>query len=607
MDRLFLNPASLWLLTLSAAILSLYLLRLKRRRVEVSSTLLWTQALEEFQANVPFQWLKKNLLLLLQLLLFLLLVLGLSRPYFKGKVSAGRKTVIIVDTSYSMLARDGGKTRLDRAMERARELAGGIARGDQAMIVAMNHRPEALTGFTPDKADLNKAVGGLKDRLGGRADLAAALKILGPMLSSGVRIAVVSDGGFDDGGGYELPPQVSLEYFPVGRPVYNAGISAISLSKEIGGDGFELFAAISSTFPQSVERTLRLTSGDYVIDQRTVQLPAGGRTELTIAPIPEADEPLELSLVGGDDFPPDDECTIVQPPKTRIDVTLVSKPDVILESALAIDADIDVSRVESGAAGGGVFIWNGVQPPDGFSSPSLVLNPGAPVFGIVPGEKVERPRVVDWDVNHPVLRFVNPANLVFSSSRAARTGSGSSVIVEGSGGPLVVAGEADFTRFIATLFDPSESDFPFRPSFPIFLHNSIVWLSKTAQGADPYNASVGKPWKFKVPEDASIAVLRDPSGREYSLVPKGGEIGGVELNKLGIWRLTVGSATELIAVNLADDEESKLEFREAFRAGETTVVGGKKARANREIWGFLIFCALVLLLGEWYVFHRRGI
>src|SRR5438105_5862742 len=78
------------------ALLILYFLKLRRRELAVSSTLLWKKAIQDLQVNAPFQKLRRNLLLLLQLLLLFLLLLALSRPVTNYKPGAGAVTVILI-------------------------------------------------------------------------------------------------------------------------------------------------------------------------------------------------------------------------------------------------------------------------------------------------------------------------------------------------------------------------------------------------------------------------------------------------------------------------------------------------------------------------------
>src|SRR5712671_1524573 len=114
----FLNPLSATLAAAIAvpALLILYFLKLRRREMPISSTLLWKKAIQDLQVNAPFQKLRRNLLLLLQLLMLLLLCLALSRPVSNYKPGAGKTSVILIDRSASMSAADfKGKTRLDEA------------------------------------------------------------------------------------------------------------------------------------------------------------------------------------------------------------------------------------------------------------------------------------------------------------------------------------------------------------------------------------------------------------------------------------------------------------------------------------------------------------
>src|SRR4051812_19529924 len=106
------------------ALLILYFLKLRRREVPVSSTFLWKKAVQDLQVNAPFQRLRRNLLLFLQLLMLLALLLALSRPVSNYTPGAGKLSVVLIDRSASMNAADqeGGKTRLDEAKRRAKDL-----------------------------------------------------------------------------------------------------------------------------------------------------------------------------------------------------------------------------------------------------------------------------------------------------------------------------------------------------------------------------------------------------------------------------------------------------------------------------------------------------
>src|SRR5678815_1240637 len=100
----FLNfwPAALAAAIVVPSLLILYFLKLRRRELAVSSTLLWKKAIQDLQVNAPFQKLRRNLLLLLQMLLLILLVLALMRPVANFKQGAGKLTVILIDRSASM-------------------------------------------------------------------------------------------------------------------------------------------------------------------------------------------------------------------------------------------------------------------------------------------------------------------------------------------------------------------------------------------------------------------------------------------------------------------------------------------------------------------------
>ncbi len=154
----------------------LYFLKLRRVPREVSSTLLWKKAIQDLQANAPFQRLRRNLLLFLQLIILGLILLALAQPRSTATASAGRKLVIVIDRSASMRAVDGETarstpiTRLEVAKERAIGLVEGLAspslfeeanKADEAMVIAFDRSAEIVSQFTSDKQALINAINGI--------------------------------------------------------------------------------------------------------------------------------------------------------------------------------------------------------------------------------------------------------------------------------------------------------------------------------------------------------------------------------------------------------------------------------------------------------------
>ena len=151
----------------------LYFLKLRRRDLEVSTTLLWKKAVQDLQANAPFQKLRRNLLLFLQLLALAAVLFAVAQPFFKGETLRGSKHVLLIDRSGSMASLDGeGKgnatvSRLEAAKQQALDfvealpegdLFFGQNKGDQAMVIAFDETAEPLQPFTNDKRQLRAAI-----------------------------------------------------------------------------------------------------------------------------------------------------------------------------------------------------------------------------------------------------------------------------------------------------------------------------------------------------------------------------------------------------------------------------------------------------------------
>src|SRR5207244_5732285 len=97
----------------------LYFLTMRRQPLQVPSTFLWRKSVDDLHVNSLFQWLRKNLLLLLQLACVLLLIFAVME--FKVFGSEGDHYILMIDSSASMAVAD--VDREPNRLEAAKKMA----------------------------------------------------------------------------------------------------------------------------------------------------------------------------------------------------------------------------------------------------------------------------------------------------------------------------------------------------------------------------------------------------------------------------------------------------------------------------------------------------
>jgi hypothetical protein len=94
-----------------AALVALYVLRLRRRRVEVPFSFLWQRVVRDTESTALWRKLRRLISLLIQLTVLALLVFAAADPHLSASTH-GRSVVIVVDASASMQAVDVKPSRM---------------------------------------------------------------------------------------------------------------------------------------------------------------------------------------------------------------------------------------------------------------------------------------------------------------------------------------------------------------------------------------------------------------------------------------------------------------------------------------------------------------
>ncbi len=593
-----LNPWGLLALLALGPILALYFLRLYRQEVRVPSLLLWEAVLADRHANRPWQKLRRNWMMILQLLAAAVLALSLTRPAVPATLALHGRVIVLVDVSASMAARQGTALRLARAQAAVRELAGTLESGDRVALIAVGPEPE-LVIRDGDSGALLQAV----DRLAaedGPADWRSAATLAAGLASdASVTTLLVTDAAVDEVIP-ALPGKVHL--VTVGGELSNAGIVAFSLRRTAAG--LEAFVRVRNVGP-AVRRTLALRTEGGPVASQVVDLPADGEQSVAFPNLSSLSW-LEADLEGEDALALDDRAWVALPASAGGRVLVATSGNRFLTQALrgladvAVEESTSLAPVQAGSEAYGLVVVDGsiltgtlpesnlwlIAPMSGTlcGQAGAVFSDTAPVRGL-------------WD--DPLLTYVDWSGVSVAQARHYTPPPDATVLLQAPGGPLLWTVERPGQRVACLAFALQDSDLPLRLTFPILTANLVGWLMP-AVSAEPISPlPAGESWEPALPAATVKATWRGPDGTQGNLFPAPA---AAVPTRAGLYRLEIttdaGTATRYVALSLISDSESDLRPRTLLVNGNPLPTVQEETPGWQEEGRWLLLAALVLILIE---------
>jgi hypothetical protein len=208
-----------------------------------------------------------------------------------------------------------------------------------------------------------------------------------------------------------------------------------------------------------------------------------------------------------------------------------------------------------------------------------------------------------------LLRYVDLQDLEVSTASALEVGGGARALLQGETAAgeqptLIAAWEEGAARRVVVGFDLYHSSWPLRASFPIFVKNCLLAASERDQLARG-GLSAGVPLPIPVGTDVHSVRVEAPDGQVEALGAWAGYayFGGARLT--GVYTATAGKRREQFCVNLTDPDESRIAPRKTFEVGETSAVDAPPPLRPTDVARWFAMVALVLLVIEYWVYHRR--
>jgi hypothetical protein len=588
-----------------------YLLKRKRVVKLVSSTLLWEKFLAETQASSPFQRLRHNWLMILQLLLLALVVLGLARPYFAGDTPPSRLRVMILDASASMGATDESPNRFELARREALKWVDGLRDNDRMVVLWSGPVTEVKQSATASKLALRRALEActLTD---GPTRLGEAFKLAETLVRDQAddEIHLFSDGAFPILDGFENR-RLPVVYHRIGRRLDNRGL--VSLDVRANPDNpaqRAIFASVANPGTNEVSANVELSFAGRSLETRLVTLPATNTQPLVFLADQDRDGAFTVRLTDADDLAADNAATIASLLPRTVNVLLVTRGNRFMEKALraAPGARLTVAgQLLDDAPGFDVVVLDQVSP---------VVWPrcGVLAFGVMPTNwfevtgRVEAPPLVDWRGTHPVLRYVSFDNVQVSEAVGVKTPGWGKALLDSPQTPLMVAGQRERRRVVWVGFDALQSTWPLRVSFPIFMANAVEWLDPANANAANLLVNPGDPLRLPLPRGVASVRVTGPDRVAHDLptLQQSAEFTYGATLKRGLYQVLAGTNEYTFCVNLLDAAETDVRPRDELPFGLYDRVKAATVRqANLELWRWFALGGLLLLLFEWWFYHRR--
>ncbi len=612
-----LAPAALWLALSLPLVVLLYLLKRRRAVRLVSSTLLWQRFLAESQANSPFQKFRNHALMWLQLLLLALAILALARPYLGGNVGSSRLRVLVLDGSASMQSTDASPSRFERAKAEARTWIDGLRDQEQAMILLAGATTQVRQSPTRDKLALRRALEAC-NASDGSTRLIEALQTAssftfekrGEETATTGEIHLFSDGAAPDLsalGNKNLP----LVFHRIGGPGRNIGIISLDVRADpVAPQRRALLAGILNAHTQSQRVQVELLFDNRIIETKAIELPPTNNVPLLFLAQQTEDGVFTLRIQDADDLKVDNQASVHSTLPRPISILLITHGNRFLEKGLKACPQARVSvadQVPDGATDYDIVVLDQILPKVWPKASVLAIGVHPPHwFEATTVEK--NPAIVDWNQSHPILRHVNLDTVDLAESQLVNPPPWAIQLVQSQKKALMIAGERDLRRVIWMGFDPLQSNWPLRVSFPIFLANAVEWLNPVSVRSAGQRLRVGEPIRQTWSNPILEAKLTRPDGQSI-LVPtqqEGRELFYGNTDRSGLYTVLAGTNRTVFCVNLLDAAETSIAAQDRLSLGRSTEgEGASLKKAPQELWRWLAGLALIVLLLEWGYYHHR--
>ena len=581
---------SLWplafLITIPLVIL-LYILKRKYKEVEVSSSFLWKEVYKNTKADTPWEKLKVNIMMILQIIILLLIILALMNPFLKFGGKSYKNLIIVMDASASMSTLyEDDKTRLDKGKEEVDKYMKSIKEHIESYIISFKGNSDFQT---------EKSIEDVKQGYGS-GDIQSCLSYV-KSLSEGLEeaeVLVITDKDVDLG-------DLNGKVISLANSGKNASIT--NLSHKIDDNKMKVIASIKNTGDEDYSGDFSLYNEENLMEVRSISLSKGESTTLDFVIDNFQGEHLKGELSSKDLIEGDNVYYDVINKNNIKKVILVTEKNIFLEKSLNNIENIELYKTNDisniGSEEYDLYIFDNVMPETMPSKGNILfINPYSNEFFSV--ENKEEVQAINGN-SEELSSYLKDISFTVSKYKKIDVPYYGKTLLKNSNDETIAFIGENEGRVIAALgFDIHDSDLGLKKEFPLFIYdlsekiiNSGILSKNNYKGGDTIKITIQNM-------DCNMKIRKpDKSLEDFNYGDKVNSI-----DELGLYRVIQSNeeSEDLFSINFPDNESDiSIENEDSVNNSKDDI---KSLKKNLSLVPLILVLVICSLLVEWILYLK---
>ena len=593
----FTNLWPLFLLLTIPPVIMLYILKRKYKEEVISSSLLWKEVYKNTRANTPWEKFKKNIMLLLQIIIILSIILALMSPFISIGGKSYKNVIMVIDNTASMnTIYDDSNSRLEQGKALAKEYLNSTKDSTNTYIISYDGASNLLLNGDFNKSNAASIIDKISASYssGDISDVVSFVKAIGDGIGEEYEVLIFTD------------KQAAISDIN-GRIVYlgNSGLngSVDNVSHKFVDDKVKVIANVTNNGNSLYEGDFSLYNGEELAAVQGVTLQVGESKTLSFELDSLNSDYLKSELSRKDILMEDNTYYHVVNENKVKKILLVTDENVFLEKAFGIIENTEVYKTNdvnniTENDEYDLYVFDNKMPEVMPKKGSILfINPNSnEFFNVLEGEEIGEATAVKGSVSS----YLEDTQFTLSEYNIIETPYYGTNILTIDDNSIGFKGELNDRKIAALSFDLHSTDFALKKEFPILVYELGEELISTGM-VSSNNFRAGEKIVVKSSDFENEINVTYPNG-DIKDLKSGEEVKG-EL-ALGIYKINQNDNNESFSVNFPTSSESDTSV-ETIGENDNIVHGKSNLKSGFNLTPIFILLAMLVVAFEW-ILYKKG-